>query len=350
MAVSSPYVVGCRLGLLIRAMADQFDFVLELKAVDTEQRLIDGYAAVFGNLDQGGDVIEPGAFTKTLAGRDPASIPVFIGHRQDSLPVGEPVVVKEDGNGLFTRTRIYSTPEGDSLLAVAKQRLKSGAGLGMSIGYGIPPGGSIFEGGKHRLKEIDLGELSYVARPMNPKATIVAVKASVDNGPWDGSAAMASCDTASCFESICAGRREGDPDLRSTWALPHHDRSGAPPNAAAVRNSLARFDQTEGLVNRDAARAHLEAHMRQINPDYEASAPAIEETKAGRTISRATHDAMMADLDEMAARIDSMRTRLREGAGMDMGEEMSALAAPQSKQQDAAPSEAWLDLDGEQMA
>ena len=32
-----------------------------------EEGIFSGYGAVFGNIDSGGDIIEPGAFTKTLA-------------------------------------------------------------------------------------------------------------------------------------------------------------------------------------------------------------------------------------------------------------------------------------------
>lgn len=97
-----------------------------------------------------------------------------------------------------------------------------------------------------------------------PASSRSVERAAVDNTAFDGNAAMASCSSAACYESIAAGRRAGDPSLRSTWALPHHSQAGAPPNAAGVRNALARFSQTQGLVNSAEARSHLEAHMRTI--------------------------------------------------------------------------------------
>jgi hypothetical protein len=89
-------------------------------------------------------------------------------------------------------------------------------------------------------------------------------RASVDTSSWDGNAAMSACTTAADYRAICAGRRAGPADERGSWALPHHKRPGAPPNAAGVRNSLSRLPQTQGLTNREAARRHLEAHMRAI--------------------------------------------------------------------------------------
>lgn len=91
--------------------------------------------------------------------------------------------------------------------------------------------------------------------------------ASVDNGPWDGNAAMGMCSSAADYRAICAGHTDGDPSLRSTWKLPHHTSPGAPPNAAGVRNALSRLPQTQGLTNRAAAQAHLESHMNAINPE-----------------------------------------------------------------------------------
>jgi HK97 family phage prohead protease len=92
----------------------------------------------------------------------------------------------------------------------------------------------------------------------------------VDETAWDGPAAMSRCagsdDPAAAYRAICAGRRDGDPAVQSTWALPHHANPGDPPNADGVRNSLSRLPQTEGLTNAEAAQAHLDAHMAEISP------------------------------------------------------------------------------------
>lgn len=95
----------------------------------------------------------------------------------------------------------------------------------------------------------------------------------VDNSPWDGSKAMsngaAADDPAAFYEGICAGRKEGDPKLQSSWALPYKYAPGDPPNAAGVKNALARLPQTEGLTNEAEAKKTLEAAMKVVNPDYE---------------------------------------------------------------------------------
>jgi len=91
---------------------------------------------------------------------------------------------------------------------------------------------------------------------------------SVDTSAWDAgkvwSAGSAANDPAKFFAAVCAGRRNGDSKLQSTWALPHHYKPGDPPNAAGVSSALGRLGNTQGLVNSTAAKAHLEAHERAI--------------------------------------------------------------------------------------
>ena len=97
----------------------------------------------------------------------------------------------------------------------------------------------------------------------------VHFRATVDNTPWDGGAAMSGCvnssGPATCFSRICACRKAGDPSKAIAWALPHHKNPGSPPNAAGVRNALSRLPQTDGLTNKAAAQQHLEAHLSAIN-------------------------------------------------------------------------------------
>lgn len=100
----------------------------------------------------------------------------------------------------------------------------------------------------------------------------IEVAAQVDNSEWDRNRAMTECNSASDYRSICAGEHTyGTPDERRHWSLPHH-YLGKGPNATGVRNALSRLPQAEQLANRERAQAHLKAHMRQINPDYEGSA------------------------------------------------------------------------------
>lgn len=83
-----------------------------------------------------------------------------------------------------------------------------------------------------------------------------------DDGPWDSQEVESWClaqdDPAAAFRAVSGiAKTVGEPDEAQHWALPHHRRPGRPANAAAIRNARARFDQTQDLVNREAARRHI---------------------------------------------------------------------------------------------
>lgn len=163
------------------APLDHLGATLELKAVDIQQRIISGYAAVCSNLDRVGDIIDPAAFTKCLAEKAPSEIAVFIGHKTDTLPVGIPVTLQADGKGLYSETLIKPGPIGDDLLETAAFLQRHGRSLGMSIGYRTR--GSKMErvNGKlvRRLMDVDVAEYSFAASQSiaNPEALVVGVKA-----------------------------------------------------------------------------------------------------------------------------------------------------------------------------
>lgn len=167
------------------ATLERLTFGLEIKAVDVSQRIIEGYAAVTGNLDRVGDIIDAGAFSKTLKDKKAADIGVFLGHDMGSLPLGVPLEVREDGKGLFTRTRIFRTTAGDDLLQTAFELQTVGKTLGMSIGYLVrdfsyaqTPGQAAARATVRHLKEVELIEYSYAAAQSiaNPQALVTAVK------------------------------------------------------------------------------------------------------------------------------------------------------------------------------
>ncbi len=163
---------------------DHLGATLELKAVDIQQRVISGYAAVCSNLDRVGDIIDPAAFTKCLSEKAPSDIAVFIGHKTNTLPVGIPIALKADGKGLYSETLIKPGPIGDDLLETAAFLQRHGRSLGMSIGYRTR--GSKMErvNGKlvRRLMDVDVAEYSFAASQSiaNPEALVVGVKAAAE--------------------------------------------------------------------------------------------------------------------------------------------------------------------------
>jgi HK97 family phage prohead protease len=142
----------------------------EFKA-DAAKRQITGYASVFNNVDHGGDVVLPGAFTKSIAGDGVSRIKVMRNH--ETL-IGKAIAAEQDTKGLLTVSQIAKTGAGDETLAL----VEDGALTGMSIGYVAQEKAYADQGGRkiRQLKQLGLLEWSYVDFPMNPAADVVGVK------------------------------------------------------------------------------------------------------------------------------------------------------------------------------
>jgi hypothetical protein len=148
----------------------------ELSKADGDGRVIEGHAAVFGNVDLGGDVVHPGAFKKTLAER--GNKVKFLWQHDPSEPIGKVLFLQEDDKGLFIRARVSETRRGNDALAL----MKDGAVGELSFGYDAVKGGTDYsksDSGEtvRNLREIRLYEVSPVTFAMNEEASILGVKA-----------------------------------------------------------------------------------------------------------------------------------------------------------------------------
>lgn len=136
-----------------------------------EGAAIEGYASVFGVADQGGDVVEKGAYAASLAALARAGRRVKMLWQHDpAQPIGVWDEVREDGKGLFVRGRIL-TEVGRGREAAAL--LAAGAIDGLSIGYRTISADRDGKG-RRRLAELDLWEVSLVTFPMLPEARVGA--------------------------------------------------------------------------------------------------------------------------------------------------------------------------------
>lgn len=92
--------------------------------------------------------------------------------------------------------------------------------------------------------------------------------ATIDFTAWNAdkawAAGAASDNPAAFYNAICAGKKKGDPKTQEAHALPYRYSPSSAPNAAGVRNALARFSQTQGLTNASAAKAKLTSLMAKI--------------------------------------------------------------------------------------
>ncbi len=142
-------------------------------SLNPDERTFEGYAAAYGNLDTDGDIIESGAFAKSIKEGFPAGrIKVLWQHRAD-MPIGLPVEMREDSKGLWVKARISRTEKGEEALQLLRDKVIDR----MSVGFSIPSGKTGFDAnGTRRIYEGKLYEFSLVTWPANDQAVITGVK------------------------------------------------------------------------------------------------------------------------------------------------------------------------------
>jgi hypothetical protein len=133
---------------------------------------VEGYASLFGEVDQARDMVMPGAFTQTLQNRGLRRIPMLFQH-DPAEPVGIWLELREDWRGLWARGRLIpEVARGRELLALVRE----GAIDGLSIGYRTVRGRIDPKTRIRRLYQVDLWEVSIVTFPLLTGARVHAVK------------------------------------------------------------------------------------------------------------------------------------------------------------------------------
>jgi HK97 family phage prohead protease len=133
---------------------------------------VEGYASLFGEVDQARDMVMPGAFTRTLAQRGLRKIPMLFQH-DPAEPVGIWLDLREDFRGLWARGRLIpDVARGRELLALVSE----GAIDGLSIGYRTVRGQIDPKTRIRKLYQVDLWEISIVTFPLLAGARVRAVK------------------------------------------------------------------------------------------------------------------------------------------------------------------------------
>lgn len=151
---------------------------------DVKVMSFSGYGARFNNVDSYGDVIAPGAFTKTLrdaksSGNWPAMLLQhgnWIGG-DDNMPVGVWTDMREDDKGLYVEGRLAETQRGRDAYTLLKMEPRPAIN-GMSIGYRATEWAMRAkpEDPRRTLKSVDLFEVSLVTFPANSKSRVESVK------------------------------------------------------------------------------------------------------------------------------------------------------------------------------
>ncbi len=154
---------------------------VEVKA--DPQGVIEAYASAFGPKDSYDDVVQRGAFAKTVAERGPAGsrkIKALFNH--DSYhhpPVGVPQSLIEDSYGLMTVTKMSKTQLGQDIHILASEGALSELSIGFNEVKAEYPERSP-DGIRRILTEVKLYEYSFVTFPANEDAIITGVKSMSD--------------------------------------------------------------------------------------------------------------------------------------------------------------------------
>lgn len=133
-----------------------------------------GIASTFdGEPDRGGDVVERGAFSRTIKrlSESGAKLPLLWSH-DASAPIGWIESMAEEQDGLRVDGRLLM---GVEKATVAYEMMQAGAAY-LSIGY-VMIDGDRRSDGVRVLRDLDLAEVSVVTTPMNRDARVTDVKA-----------------------------------------------------------------------------------------------------------------------------------------------------------------------------
>ena len=208
---------------------------LKAKAIDPkapdDPGWIEGYLAVFGNVDCQGERIIRGAFAKTIQERIPAGKVYLMtrhiaygGDTKDA--VGIITEAREDDYGLWIHAKLFSTDDAQELRAKINQGMKPG----LSVGYRVFQYSMSKEGAAQEtvinLEELGLEEGTVTLNPANEKAGVTAAK---NNGSFE--------ERLNALEQIVAKR--ADPSApENTGDAPHDDGAASEAALCACEQDL----------------------------------------------------------------------------------------------------------------
>ncbi len=140
-----------------------------IKDLDFKNRIVTGYLSNFGNKDYDGDIIQKGAFSRTLNARK--SQIFFLNQHNWKQPHGKFSVLEEDNKGLY----FESNPLPDTTFSNDALKLyEAGVVIQHSIGFEIVKSNGNF--GDRTITEIKLYEGSNVTLGANPLTPYTGMK------------------------------------------------------------------------------------------------------------------------------------------------------------------------------
>jgi HK97 family phage major capsid protein/HK97 family phage prohead protease len=202
-------------------MTDRLEFKAALTVSDAGE--IEGIAWPFGSADRVGDVIEKGAFNQ------PARLPMLFAHDQGQA-IGNWDSIAETAEGLQVKGRllIEEVARAREVRALVRERAVAGLSIGFVTRKAAPR-----RGGGRTITALDLHEISIVAVPSHPGATITSMKAATDDPATKGNTM--------------------ENELPATAPEIAEIEQKAANAADAVTKLTQRFDKLEAKLNRPSA-------------------------------------------------------------------------------------------------
>ncbi|NWK96700.1 HK97 family phage prohead protease [Sphingobium lactosutens] len=138
---------------------------------------VEGLASTYGNIDHAGDIVERGAYTRTLGVFNQKQRMPFLAHHRHDRPIGSIVELKDTDEGLWFKARFSDSHDGQNV----RSQFLDGTLDSFSIGYRVIKKEADRVDGQRvlRLKEIALHEISAVTFPCNELAKLSAVKGDI---------------------------------------------------------------------------------------------------------------------------------------------------------------------------
>lgn len=259
---------------------------MEIKELGEDGTFV-GLAAVYNNRDLGGDVILPGAFTKTIADNG-GKFPLLYGHELN-VGISE---VEDTASGLLAKGRLnLGKQAARDVHSDMKFYHDNGLAFGMSIGYLTLPSRTEVKDGTRYLREVKLFENTLTEFPMNEKARVQMVK-SLKPSEKDFSEELDGIETRS--RGYMMLRALDDALYQCQWM-----DGDATAKSAEVEKCIDQF------------KAEYTAWFPRLMAMREKDMPGIER-KEGRKLSAATRDALMAAMADHQAAMDRMKALLDE--------------------------------------
>ena len=308
----------------------------EVKEVDEEEGTFTGYASTFSDVpDSYGDIVDPGAFKKTLKAQKGRIVSLF--NHSFMEPIGKPIEMSEDDKGLLIKTKLsLDVRRARETLAL----IKDGVITQMSIGYQTIKEKTI-DGIRH-LQELKLYDVSPVVFAANTEAVITGVK-EMELKPYpnehvcrlrnpddfqEGSFRRTTRTSDGKKYSIIMGRLEGEDTLteqayrydKEVWdaddAKTHcKDHDGT--FEAATEKALAFADQAETV---------LAAVKEWIDRTKSLADLRLKEGRVLSTANRKRLASLLEALGKMASDINELLEATKPGEGDEDDEKIASLA------------------------